>query len=135
MLIKELFIAGSSSSSGSSFKPTETPSLQRSRKHIADTFLSLLGEAEVLRTLKPTFEWSATSKASKSLALISLARIVKAGCSVIAPGKEAEVVHLHKTKIAMQPFRSDSNVYFMIELGYHKAYVADMGRAERQRAC
>jgi hypothetical protein len=88
-------------SSGSVFEPIQTPRQQQTRKQIANTFLTSLGEPEILRTLDTRTDWSHTSKAAKSEGLTSLARIVKAGCSTIAPGKEAEVLYNllpHKNK-------------------------------------
>uniref|UniRef100_A0A914V4Y5 Uncharacterized protein n=1 Tax=Plectus sambesii TaxID=2011161 RepID=A0A914V4Y5_9BILA len=75
---------------GSVFEPVQTPRQRRTQTDIVNTFLTSVGEKEILRTLDPSTEWSNTSRAAKSQGLTSLARIVKAGCTVIAPGKESE---------------------------------------------
>jgi len=71
---------------------TCNPSQQRARKKSADTFLNTLGEQKILRTLDPKTKWSETSKSAKSEGMTSLARIVKAGLTTVAPGKEADVL-------------------------------------------
>uniref|UniRef100_A0A914UYN1 F-box domain-containing protein n=1 Tax=Plectus sambesii TaxID=2011161 RepID=A0A914UYN1_9BILA len=76
---------------GSVFEPVQTPRQRRTQKAIANTFSTSVGEKEIKRTLDPSTEWSNTSRSAKSEGLTSLARIVKAGCSVIAPGKESEI--------------------------------------------
>uniref|UniRef100_A0A914XBU6 Uncharacterized protein n=1 Tax=Plectus sambesii TaxID=2011161 RepID=A0A914XBU6_9BILA len=76
---------------GSVFEPVQTPRQRKSQTALVNTFLTSVGEKEILRTLDPSTDWSSTSRAAKSQGLTSLARIVKAGCSVIAPGKESEI--------------------------------------------